>query len=72
MKTFHPQSWSAQARDFADAIYEGGIWMVVLGAWNEEQRKHELIEHLQDSYRPKIIVYRAAKRLYRKYEKKEK
>ena len=72
MKTFHPCSWSAQARDFADAIYESGVWMVTLGEWNEEQRKRELMAHLQNSYRPKIIVYRAAKRLYRKYKKEGK
>lgn len=72
MKTFHPRSWSAQARDFADAIYEGGLWMVTFGEWTEEQRKHELIAHLQDSYHPKIIVYRAAKRLYRKCKKEGK
>ena len=32
----------------------------------EEQREREMIEHLQNSYRPKIVVYRAAKRLYKK------
>ena len=72
MKTFYPHSWSAQARTFADAIYESGVWMVALGEWNEEQRNRELMTHLQDSYRPKIIVYRAAKRLYRKYKKEGK
>lgn len=69
MKTFHPHSWSAQARDFADAIYESGIWMVALGEWNEEQRKRELSAHLQNSYRNKLVVYRAAKRLYKKHKK---
>ena len=72
MKNFRPRSWSAQARDFADAIYESGVWMVALGEWNEEQRKRELMAHLQNNYRPKIIVYRAAKRLYRKYKKEGK
>ena len=72
MKTFHPRSWSAQARGFADSIYKSGIWMVAISEWTEEQRKHELIEHLQNSYRPKIVVYRAAKRLYRKYKKEGK
>lgn len=66
MKTFRPCSWSAQARTFADAIYESGMWMAVHGEWNEEQREHEMIAHLQNSYRPKIVVYRAAKRLYKK------
>ena len=66
MKTFRPRSWSAQARTFADAIYESGMWMVALGEWNEEQRKGELMAHLQNSYRSKIVVYRAAKRLYKK------
>jgi len=66
MKTFRPRSWSAQARDFANAIYKSGVWMVASGEWNEERRKHELIAHLQNSYRPKIVVYRAAKRLHKK------
>jgi hypothetical protein len=66
MKTFRPRSWSAQARTFADAIYESGMWMVIHGEWNEEQREREMIAHLQNSYRPKIVVYRAAKRLYKK------
>ena len=66
MKTFRPRSWSAQARTFADAIYESCMWMVIHGEWNEEQREREMIEHLQNSYRPKIVVYRAAKRLYKK------
>lgn len=66
MKTFRPRSWSAQARTFADAIYESGMWMVDHGEWTEEQRERGIIEHLQNSYRPKIVVYRAAKRLYKK------
>lgn len=70
MKTFRPCSWSAQARTFADAMYESGLWMVAHNEWNEEQRKRALIEHLQNSYRNKIIIYRAAKRLYRKEKKR--
>ena len=71
MKTFRPCSWSAQACTFADAMYESGLWMVVHREWDETQRKRALIEHLQNSYRNKIVIYRAAKRLYRKEKKNE-
>jgi len=66
MIKYRPRSWSAQAREYADAIYEAGLWMVAFGEWTEEQRKRELIVNLQSSYRHPLIVYRAAKRLHRK------
>ena len=71
MKTFRPCSWSAQARTFADAIYEAGLWMMAFGEWDKTQRKQALTEHLQNSYRNKLVIYRAAKRLYRKEKKNE-
>ena len=66
MITYHPNSWSAQARSFANNIYESGIWMVEHGEWTEAQRRQEMIKSFQQSYRNKLIVYRAAKRAHRK------
>ena len=66
MITYRPKSWSAQARKFADSVYDSGVWMVEHGEWTEEQRCQEMIKSFQQSYRNKLIIYRAAKRAHRK------
>ena len=66
MIAYRPRSWSEQARTYANAMYESGVWMIENGEWTEEQRKKEQLINLQSSYRNKLVIYRAAKRLHRK------
>lgn len=56
-RKYHPSSWSKQAREFADLILEQGEY--VWGSWA-----------IANSYRPKLIRYRAAKRFGRALRKK--
>ena len=58
MKTYHPKSWSQQARGLADRLYEQ--------IKDELTTEERVIDFLHWSYRNQIIRYRAAKRFGRK------
>lgn len=57
MRNFHPESWSAQARELGDKAINN----VNSGYWSEEQAKR----FFNLSYRAPLIRYRAAKRYCR-------
>lgn len=80
MKTWHPRSWSEQARRKADGLFGYCMDQLAHGKTlnfydtNDELHKNvtlgEYIVHsLNMSYRADIIRYRAAKRIGRKYKK---
>lgn len=56
MRTWHPESWSVQARDLADRFF----------AWED---KEAALRGLHNSYRCPLIRQRAIKRFIRKYKK---
>ena len=80
-RTYHARSWSAQAREKADNIFNGimnalerGDTLKIEDHMTDEVRENvtvgEFAAHvLSMSYRADIIRYRAAKRIYRKYKK---
>ena len=59
MNTYHPKSWSEQARELADKFFE----------WED---KDAAIIALKNSYRAPIIKLRAIKRFKRKLQKERK
>lgn len=74
--TWHPKSWSQQAREKADGLFgcimnrtnrdkELGFYDI-MGEYHENVTPDQYAAHaLSISYRPKIIRYRAAKRVGR-------
>ena len=58
MRTFHPKSYSQQARRLCDSLYN----TIVKGLVAEESA----VEFLHESYRHSLVRHRAAKRLGRK------
>ena len=77
-RTYHPKSWSQQARDMADVIFEQVIYFNYI---HPENWEHEDItpeqwatEFFQASYRHPLIRSRAAGRygrMLREYKKKK-
>lgn len=59
MRTYHPKSWSQQARELGDRIVDN----VNSGDWCLEQARRFFVL----SYRHPLIKQRAAKRFYRLY-----
>lgn len=57
MRTWHPDSWSKQARELGDRAIDN----VNCGAWCIEQARR----FFALSYRPELIRMRAAKRFWR-------
>lgn len=56
MRTWHPKSWSAQARELADRFL---MW----------EDKEDALKSLENSYRHPLIRQRAIKRFIRKIKK---
>lgn len=56
MRTWHPDSWSVQARRLADRFFE----------WED---KEDALKSLHNSYRHPLIKQRAIKSFMRKYKK---
>lgn len=57
MRTWHPKSYSQQARELADKFFE----------WEDKKDAFEILQH---TYRAPIIAFRAAKRFGRKMREK--
>lgn len=79
-RTYHPRSWSEQARSKADGLF-GYLISVMhnnkefsfydeMGEYHENVTPEQYAVHaLSISYRPEIIRYRAAKRFGRMWRK---
>ena len=59
MRTYHPESWSVQARELADRIYNQ------LGEGENKYSLKEAENFFSNSYRHPLIRQRAAKRFGR-------
>jgi len=80
MKTYHPKSWSQQAREKGNSVYRA--WIAKnepLEVFNMETGEYETIYgeqaamwQLNNSYRHPLIVNRAAKRVGRLARKHKK
>lgn len=79
-RTYHPESWSDQARRRADGLFGYVIYMTYrnkelgfydnMGEYHENVAPEEYVAHsLSISRKPKIIRYRAAKRFGRMWRK---
>lgn len=77
-RTYHPKSWTQQAREMADKIFRQVIYYTYAHPeeWHEEFTPEEwATEFFQNSYRHPLIRERAAGRYGRKireYQKKKK
>ena len=76
-RTYHPKSWSQQARSMADVIFEQVIYFNYIHPENwehEESPEKWATEFFQASYRHPLIRSRAAGRygrMLREYKKKK-
>lgn len=83
MRTYHPRSWSEQARRKAYGLFDYVMNMTYnnkelsfydnMGEYHENVTPEQYVAHvLSHSYRAEIIRYRAAKRfgrMWRRYQK---
>lgn len=79
-RTYHPESWSKQARRRANGLFRFVTGMMndskefsfhdEMGEYHENVTPEQYVVHaLSISYRPEIIRYRAAKRFGRMWRK---
>jgi hypothetical protein len=79
-RTYHPKSWSEQARKKANGLFGYVMDMMYrnkelgffdnMGEYHENVIPEQYVAHaLSISYRPEIIRYRAAKRFGRMWRK---
>lgn len=79
MRTYHPQSWSQQAREMADNMFNNVIYYTYTHPekWPDVMKQtpeQAAIEFFQTSYRHPLIRERAAGRfgrLLREYKRKK-